>query len=165
MFAFFNCCRCIALWRILISRHYLQVNYMSYSKKRKPYVFMSWLVNFLKFMFFCGKVMDLKMGHLERFLMTVWLIRAFILIREWRLTARVLLAMALYGAIPQGTYLSYLKFELCTSFALNIYSTWYKQFFVINFLFHINGIVSRHLKPLIFNKKILVSLFVKFIDF
>lgn len=84
---------------------------------------MSWLVNFLKFMFFCGKAMDLKMGHLERFLMTVWWIRAFILIRERRLTARVLLAMALYGAIPQGTYLSYLKFELCTSFALNIYST------------------------------------------
>lgn len=67
---------------------------------------MSWLlVNFmsLKFMCFCGKAMDLKMGHLERFLMTVWSIRAFILIRERRLTVRVLLAMALYGTIPQGT--------------------------------------------------------------
>jgi hypothetical protein len=59
------------------------------------------LIMRLKILYFCGKVMDLKMGHQERFLMTIWSIRAFIH-REQRLTARVLLAAVLYGATPQG---------------------------------------------------------------
>jgi hypothetical protein len=70
------------------------------------------LVNFmrLKFLYICGKEMDLKMGHQERFLMTIWSIPTFIY-REQQLTAPVLLAAVLYGATPQGIYLLFLKFN------------------------------------------------------